>query len=123
MLFKSIQSACSMECWECRSTSTKAVRPYSKSCVGGIVNRKVWGHVAWSKIEIKSYWRQPSRSAVVRLLWTNASNNVNAYAAGNAEEADAGIKALEGLALHQGGDVGLFREHLEWQGAGLAEYV
>ena len=41
----------------------------------------------------------------------------------NAEEADAGIKALEELGYTKEDMLGLFRGHLEWQAPGLVEYV
>ena len=41
----------------------------------------------------------------------------------NTEEARAGIESLEELGYTKEEMLGLFREHLEWQAPGLADYV
>ena len=73
------------------------------------------------EIEIKSYWSNPldPRSC----LCCGRTLKTRGVKCRNAEEADAGIKALEELGYTKEEMLGLFREHLEWQAPGLADYV
>jgi hypothetical protein len=73
------------------------------------------------EIEIKSYWSDPldPRSC----LCCGRTVPREQVPCRNAEEAEAGIKALENLGYTKEDMLGLFREHLEWQAPGLAEYV
>ena len=74
------------------------------------------------EIEIKSYLSDP-RDPRSCLCCGRTLEQRERLRCRNAEEADAGIKALEELGYTKEEMLGLFRGHLEWQAPGLADYV